>query len=155
MIIGFKVHVLGPGVVYRSLSWDESRWEVVLAGVRSGRAEWLHVASALYPSLDTHPGEEMLGAVGSVFEANSAGALQVLLPRYGAEVVCSTDSEGAPLPVERATGRLRALRELSVAEVSKERVESCSNAIEKVIQRQREPSNIRYSRPRQFKEEAR
>jgi len=105
-VIRAKARIIGPRLTYASLVYDDARWEVALKGVRSGDAAWLSVAADLRPALDTHPGEEMLGAVSTVLETNPVGAVQILLPRYGAEVVCGQDEEGLAIDRPRAERRV-------------------------------------------------
>jgi hypothetical protein len=102
-----KARIIGSRLTYAPLASEEARWEVVLKGVRSGEAPWLSVAADLRPALDTHPGEEMLGAVSTVLDTNPEGAVQILLPHYGADVVCGQDEEG--LAIDRARAKRRTL----------------------------------------------
>jgi hypothetical protein len=109
-LIQAKARILGPRLTYASFARDDDRWSIVLAGVRSGDLQWLRVAAALRPALDTHPGEEMLGAVATMFEENPSDAVGVLLPAYGADPVCGVDEEGLPLDVSRAQQRIAILK---------------------------------------------
>ena len=96
-LICAKIRILGSVLVYGPLAYDDDRWEIVLAGVRSGTPIWLRVAVDIYPALDTHPGEEMLGAVSSVIDKNTVGAIDILVPTYGANIVCGEQEEGEPI----------------------------------------------------------
>jgi hypothetical protein len=116
-IIHVKTRVIGSRFVYAPLAYDETRWEVVLAGVRSGAPVWLRVAADLRPALDTHPGEEMLGAVSGVLDTNPLGAVRILLPGYGPDIVCGRDEEGLTIDRSRAERRERLLHDLGVAEL--------------------------------------
>lgn len=109
-IIHIKTHVVGSGLTYGPLASDDAKWETVLNGVRSGDSRWLRVAADLQPALDTHPGEEMAGALVNVLDKNPTGALQVLLPGYGAEVVCGEDEGGAAIDPIHAGRRAQLLR---------------------------------------------
>jgi hypothetical protein len=104
-----KARIVGPRLTYAPLAHDDAKWRVVLQGVRSGDPVWLGVAAALEPALDTHPGEEMLGAVSNVLDRNPRNAIELLLPTYGPEIVCGTDTEGAALNRLDAERRISAL----------------------------------------------
>jgi len=106
-VIHAKTLVIGPRLVYGPLAYDDAKWEVVLRGVRSGEPAWLHVAVDLKPALDTHPGEEMLGAVSTVVDTNPLGAVQILVPQYGAELVCGQGEDGLAIDQNRAERRVR------------------------------------------------
>jgi hypothetical protein len=112
--IRLKTRIIGANLVYRPLAYDEDRWEVILRGVRSGDPAWLGVAADLRVALDTHPGEEMLGAVSVAIEANPAGAIQILLPQYGPDVVCGQDEDGQPIGAGQAERRIRLLEKAGV-----------------------------------------
>ena len=108
-LIQAKARIVGAGLTYAPLAHDDGRWSIVLTGVRSGELAWLRVAAALRPALDTHPGEEMLGAVATVLDRNPSDALRLLLPSFGAEAVCGVDEEGLPLEGSRAEHRVSLL----------------------------------------------
>jgi hypothetical protein len=82
-VIRWKVRIIGCALTYGPLAYDDDRSSIVLNGVRTGNSAWLSVASGLRPTLDTHPGEEMLEAVSTVFDTNPAGALHILVPNRG------------------------------------------------------------------------
>ena len=117
LVIHAKVSLIGPRLVYGPLAADDSRWEVVLTGVETGQVAWLRVAADLRPALDTHPGEQMLGAVARVLDVNPLGAIETLLPIYGPDVVCGQDEEGTPLTGPRAERRIRSLGSLGLPRV--------------------------------------
>jgi len=104
-VIHAKTLVIGPRLVYGPLAYDDAKWEVVLRGVRSAEPAWLRVAADLRPALDTHPGEEMLEAVSAVVDTNPRGALEVLVPQYGAELVCGQAEDGRAIDRSRAERR--------------------------------------------------
>lgn len=108
-VIRLKTHIIGSGLTYAPLASDDDKWECVLEGVRSGDGTWLRVASDLYPALDTHPGEEMLGAVSTAFDKNPRGVLRILLPSYGAQAVCGEDEEGSVIDRLHAERRAQLL----------------------------------------------
>jgi hypothetical protein len=124
-VVHAKSRILGPRLVYGPLAYDDDLWEVVLVGVRSGDSAWLRVAVDLRPSLDTHPGEEMLGAVSSVLDKNPIGALDMLLPLYGPSIVCAEDDEGAPISRVRAKERVQLLERMGKNQERKELLEAC------------------------------
>jgi hypothetical protein len=109
--ICWRVHLLGPGPVYRSLAQDEGKWSSIVEGVRGGNSVWLKVAVALRPALDTHPGEEMLEAVTGVIDRNPDGAIRLLIPAYGPDLVCALGADGGPVSAETAQTRLRRIRQ--------------------------------------------
>ncbi len=128
-VIHFKTHIIGSGLTYAPLASDDDKWELVLKGVRSGDETWLRVASDLYPALDTHPGEEMLGAVSTAFDKNPGGALRILLPSYGSQVVCREDEEGSVIDRLHAERRAKLLEGLPA---SPER-EACLTVIRQIL----------------------
>ena len=111
-VIRLKTRIIGSRLTYAPLASNDAKWEFVLKGVRSGDATWLSVASDLRPALDTHPGEEMIGAVSTVLEKNPTGALRNLLPSYGAQVVCGEDEEGSAIDRLHAERRAQLLKAL-------------------------------------------
>jgi len=128
-VIRLKVSLLGPGLAYGPLASDDDRWATVLAGVSSGDASWLHVAVDLEPALDTHPGEEMEGAVSEALDRNPVGALTILLPQFDMHVVCGQEKDGRVLSSDRARKRLLLLRTLSTRVVDTHRLEGCIGII--------------------------
>jgi hypothetical protein len=125
IIIHAKTMTLGPRLTYGSLAFDDERWEIVVAGVKSGEPKWLRVAIDLKPVLDTHPGEEMLEAVASAFEGNPRNAIRILIPVYGAPIVCGLDENG-PVSAQRAAQRLRLLESLRMQQAASPEVEACA-----------------------------
>ena len=113
--IRWKIRIIGSTLTYAPLASDDANWELVLKGVRSGDAAWLSVAADLRPALDTHPGEEMFGAVSTVLDKDPTGALRILLPSYGAEVVCGQDEQGSAVDRLRAERRALLLKGLPAA----------------------------------------
>jgi hypothetical protein len=91
------------------------------------------VAAGLWPSLDTHPGEEMLAAAFRAFDANPTGALTILLPIYGAKFVCAEDAEGGPLLKGSASTRLGILKNLSAGKVDRRQIDACAQEIERTL----------------------
>jgi hypothetical protein len=114
-VIRFKTHIIGAVLTYAPLASDDDKWELVLKGVRSGDETWLQVALDLYPALDTHPGEEMLGAVATAFDKNPSGAVRILLPTYGAQVVCGEDEEGSGIDRLHAERRAQLVEGLTAS----------------------------------------
>jgi hypothetical protein len=112
-VIHWKAKVLGPRLTYGPLASREEVWDSIVAGVRSGEWRWLRVAVDLQPALDTHPGEEMVDAITSVIDANPHGAIQWLLPAYGAELVCGEEGAGV-----RVAGPRRQRRKALVEKVT-------------------------------------
>ena len=132
-IIHFKVRLLGPELVYRTLVPYYERWDVVLAGVKTADPSWLRVAAELYPALDTHPGEEMLHAVSSVVERNPATALSLLQPIYGVGVVCGGDGIDDFLTPAVAEKRLKALQQYAQRVEATPELSACIQAAEEVM----------------------
>jgi hypothetical protein len=128
-IIHLKTMVLGPRLTYAPLTYDDARWEVVLEGVRSADVRWLQVAADLRPALDTHPGEEMLSAVSSVLELNPDDAIQLLIPAYGADLICAEDEYGASLPTAVAERRVRLLEHRAASPAAQE----CIAAVKRIL----------------------
>ncbi len=125
ILIRLRVHVIGARLTYGPLAYDDSRWQTVLDGVASGDASWLHVAADLEPALDTHPGEDMIGAVSRAFDKNPAGALMILLPRYGAGIVCGQDQDGGVISYELARRRLDVLKTIPFRSVDGLALDRC------------------------------
>ena len=88
------------------------------------------MAADLRPALDTHPGEEMLGAVSTVLDANPAGAVQILLPRYGAEVVCGQDEEGSAIDRSRAERRALLLK----GQPASPELQACLRVVRRILE---------------------
>jgi hypothetical protein len=132
-MIHTRSHIVGASLVYASLAHSDDRWAVVLRGVRSGDPAWLHVAADLSPALDTHPGEEMLAAVSVAFDANPGGALAILVPTFGANMVCGRDETGAHLASEKAKERLETL--MKGNQVLSADAASCARAISQSLAR--------------------
>ena len=132
-IIHFKVRLFGPEFVYRALVPYYGRWDVVLAGVKTGDPSWLRVAAELYPALDTHPGEEMLHAVSSVVERNPATAVSLLVPIYGVGVVCGEDGIDDFLTPAAAEKRLKGLQEYAQRVEATPELSACIQAAEEVM----------------------
>jgi hypothetical protein len=109
---------------------DQSKWELLFKGVRSGDAVWLKIAWELRPALDTHPGEEMLGAVSTVFDKNPMGALRILLPSYGAEAICSQDEEGSAIDRRRAERRMVLLK----LQPASPECQACLGVVERILE---------------------
>jgi hypothetical protein len=128
--IRWKIHIIGPRLTYGPLATDDAAWEVVLNGVRSGDSAWLSVASDLKPALDSHPSEEMDGAVSTVLDKNPSGALRILVPSYGAKIVCGEDEEGSV--IDRLHAERRALL-LKALPASPER-QACLSVVGRVLE---------------------
>ena len=128
-IIYVKNHILGAGFNYRGLSYEEDRWDIVLKGVRSGERKWILLAADFKPVLDTHPGEEMLGAVSQVLDKNPQDAIRLLVPVYGAEIVCGEEEDGEPLNFNHATTRMQSLSKIKMSEAYDHSFESCTQII--------------------------
>ncbi len=128
-VIRLKTHVIGSGLTYAPLAADDDKWEYVLKGAQSGDDTWLKVASDLRSALDTHPGEEMLGAVSTAFDKNPNGAVRILLPSYGAQIVCGDDEKGSIINHQQAQRRANLLEGLPA---SPER-EACIGVIRKIL----------------------
>jgi len=112
VMIHARVRVLGPRTVYGNLtccSGDALPWDEVVRGVRSGEPRWLELAVAFKPALDTHPGEEMVTAVAAALTANPPAAVELLIPAYGADLVCAGQGSEDPVDAAGARGRLAAL----------------------------------------------
>lgn len=133
-IIRAKVRLLGPGTVYWPLSYYDDSWDVVLAGVKSGSPVWLHVAAELYPALDTHPGEEMYEAVSTVIERNPVGAISILVPVYGADLVCGKGEEWQSISQAIAEKRLQTLTHIESAVSNKKALEACRKVLRSAVQ---------------------
>lgn len=101
-----KSYMLGATLTYAAVAFDDEAWGTVLAGVRSGRREWLVVAADLRSALDTHPGEEMHDAVSVAIDSNPADAVSILVPAYGTDEVCGSAEFGVPVSHELAQLRL-------------------------------------------------
>jgi hypothetical protein len=111
--------------VYFEVVGGVTNIQTIAAGRGTGAPDWLIVAADLQPALDAHPAEEMKDAVAVVMDANPVGALEILLPRYGAEAVCATQQEGEPIERAKAEARLRVLERLSQTP----QVEECTRAL--------------------------
>jgi hypothetical protein len=133
-VIQSKVRLLGPKTVYWPLAYYDESWEVVLKGVKSGSPVWLRPASDLYPALDTHPGEEMVEAVSTVFETNPSGAINILVPVYGADVVCGQREEGETIAPVTAEERSRVLKDIESAVADKKALEACRQILKGGLQ---------------------
>jgi hypothetical protein len=132
-LIAVAVRAVGPRPVYRLLSDDDVRWERIVAGVETGDAAWLRAAVALYPALDTHPGEEMFAAVSTVLEIDPSGAFGTLLPRYGPEVVCGGPWGEDPMTPAKARRRLAIVRALPAEAATAEAASGCQRVAEAVV----------------------
>ena len=130
--IRWKIHIIGPGLTYGPLAADDAAWEVVLNGVRSGDSAWLSVASDLLPVLDTHPGEEMIGAVSTALDKNPSDALRILLPSYGAKIVCGQDEEG--LVINRLHAERRALLLKAPPASAEPNAQACLSVVGQVLE---------------------
>jgi hypothetical protein len=130
-VIRAKTHVFGPKAVYRPLAYYDEAWEVVLKGVKSGSSVWLRVAVDLYPALDTHPGEEMVEAVSTVIDTNPAGAIDTLVPIYGADIVCGQRGEEQTITPAVAEGRLGILKRTETTVTDKKAFETCRQVLGK------------------------
>jgi hypothetical protein len=128
-VIHLKTKVLGPRLTYAPLAYDSARWEVVLEGVRSADVRWLEVAADLRSALDTHPGEEMLSAVSSVLELNPHDAIQLLIPSYGADLVCAQDEDGGPVSAAVAKRRVRLLEDRVASPTARQ----CLAAVKRIL----------------------
>lgn len=128
-IIRTKVGFLGHRFVYKQLSYHDDLWDTVLNGVKSTDSIWLHVAVDLYPSLDTHPGEEMDGAVATVIDKNPKRAISILLPTYGAETVCGHKEDWEPITSIEAKKRLQLLSSIAFSANEENVLESCRNIL--------------------------
>jgi hypothetical protein len=133
-LIRAKVRLLGPTIVYAPLAYRDEQWDAVLAGVKSGDAVWLYVAVDLYPALDTHPGEEMFGAVSTVVDKNPKGAVDVLLPTYGPAIVCGEQEEGQPINHATAERRVQLLAQIATSVKDKKALEACLMTLKNNLQ---------------------
>jgi hypothetical protein len=132
-LISLRISVVGPVSTYRSLAGDDERWTTVVSGVRSGEADWLRIAARLHGVLDTHPGEQMLEAVAVAFDKNPDGAIRILVPAYGPEIVCAQTSEGEPLTPSQANRRMELLRQSN--SLSGEIASACARALSRLATR--------------------
>jgi hypothetical protein len=124
-VIHWKAKVLGPRQTYGPLASRQEVWDAIVAGVRSGEWRWLRVAVDLQPALDTHPGEEMADAITSVIDVNANGAIQWLLPAYGAELVCGEEGAGV-----RVSGPRRQRRKALVEKVNDPGAAACLEVLQ-------------------------
>lgn len=132
-IIRAKVRLMSPKAVYWPLSYYDESWEIVLKGVKSGSSVWLHVAADLYPALDTHPGEEMDEVVSTVIETNPADAIDILVPVYGADLVCGQQEE-QPISPSLAEKRLNVLKSIESIVPNRKAFESCRQVLKNSLQ---------------------
>jgi hypothetical protein len=133
-LIHVKALAIGSRMTYGPLASDDSRWETVLHGVASGDSSWLRVASDLEPALDTHPGEEMIGAVSQAFDKNPFGALTILLPRYGEGIVCGQEADGGAISRDKAHQRLHLLETLPLTAVDGLAIDRCHTVLTAALQ---------------------
>lgn len=133
-IIQTKVHLSGPKVVYKPLAYREDLWDIVLTGVKTGNKKWLRVAVALFPALDIHPGEEMISAVSTVIDKNPSGAIDVLIPIYGPDIVCGYQDEEEPVTLLTAERRLNLLSRIESSIKNVKALEGCRQVIKKNLQ---------------------
>jgi hypothetical protein len=68
--------------------------------------------------------------VSTVLDTNPAGAVQILLPRYGAEVVCGQDEEG--FPVDRPRAERRAL--LLKGQPAAPELQACISVVRRILE---------------------
>lgn len=132
-MIRWKMRIVGPRFVCRSLAVDDTAWEFITARVRAGDPVWLHFANDFKPFLDTHPGEEMMDAVSNAIDANPKGALSILLPTYGARTVCAENWEGEARKKEDYLRRINHLKQIPEGEIEKRSIEACTEEINKVL----------------------
>ncbi len=136
-VIFSKDRITGVAWVYRGLSFEDDRWEVVLRGVKSGESIWLRVAADLKPALDTHPGEEMIGAVSIALDKNPESALKLLVPVYGAQLICGEEMDGSPLTPDHAKARRLLLSQTEVAKSYSQSFKDCSQIVSAIYNRSR------------------
>lgn len=132
-LIRWKMRIVGPGFVCRTLAFDNRAWEFVTNRMRAGGADWLNLANDCKSFLDAHPGEEMMDAVSRSIDADPKGALTILLPVYGAKRVCAETWEGEGLKKEDFLRRLNQIDKIPNGEIDKKAVDACTKEIAKTI----------------------
>src|SRR5690349_2772037 len=96
------------GRLLKHYTHDDTNWQVVLDGVRSGDPAWLDVASALAPGMakHVHPSEEFFEALSSALRARPELVLErVRQGKFNVKDVCWTDERDESLiaAVEKVT----------------------------------------------------
>ncbi len=129
-----RVQVLGPHFVYGELTCcygdSATAWDAVLRGVRAGDRPWLILAADMRPALDTHPAEEMVGAVAAAWRASPQGALSMLLPAYGPDLVCGGIGSEEPIGASEAEKRLQDLRHANLDTWSRQK---CLDVLVRIV----------------------
>jgi len=131
IVLRSRIGLFGPHWVYRDLIADTTHFPLVLEGIRSGSRRWAKVAVALQPALDGGPGEEVAQAVSDSFDYNPADSIELLVPSYGADLVCVA---GPDRPITRARAKERLL--LAASTLSKSpSIRACSAPLRSALTR--------------------
>jgi hypothetical protein len=125
-----KARIFGPRFVLDTVAPCNACWTEIFAGVSSGDPSWLRIAVDLYPALDGESADTMFEAAPSALEHNPAGAISVLLPRYGPGVVCGHDGIDRDVTIQEAEKRLRIVRGLPQGSAPDDQLANCIRAAE-------------------------
>jgi len=81
-----RIHAIGAQPAVRELWRRPKDWDVVMAGVESGDAAWLKVATELKPGADAGQSESLAIVVSRSIQHNPRAFLLIAFPSFGVAV---------------------------------------------------------------------
>jgi len=82
----------GAKAVFEGL--DPSAWGQILAGVESGKRQWLEVAVAIYPATDAGPSVMLIQSGGVALVRAPKDVLTILVPTHPIQGICGYPEMG-------------------------------------------------------------
>jgi len=132
-LIHLKATLCGPREVMYDLFTYNRHWQTVVARVEAGDPDYLRTAVELYPAIDGESAYDMVGAVAKVIHNNPQGAVEVLLPKYGAGVVCGLDGADFVATVDQASRRFAIIQEYARTAKSTPNLDECLREAQKAL----------------------
>ena len=89
-----RIHAIGAQPAVREL-WNRPKdWDAVMAGIESGDAAWLKVATELKPGSDAGSSETLATVVSRSIQHNPRAFLLIAFPSFGVAVCRDLTIEG-------------------------------------------------------------